>query len=81
MYATIEQYEDEVFKHNYRGFNLIYGNIVSGDLKFRQKAMSGISEPQIIPKDTLHGMSNAGLNIWDKVIRGKSLMSKVLETS
>jgi uncharacterized protein with NRDE domain len=80
-FATIEQYESEVFKENYHGFNLIYGNILSGELKFRQKAMEGISEPQCIPKDTLHGISNADLNCWDKVQRGKSLMSKVLKTS
>lgn len=74
MFQSIEQYEKEVFNHIYRGFNLIYGNILTGDLKYRKNDMDSVSEPMEVPKDLLHGMSNGGLNIWDKVHRGKFLM-------
>ena len=43
--------------------------------------MVRISEPIILSKDTLFGMSNAGLDTWDKVHRGKSLMESALSSN
>ena len=42
--------------------------------------MVRISEPMTLSKDTLFGMSNAGLDTWDKVHRGKSLMDSALSS-
>ena len=43
--------------------------------------MLKISEPTLLSKDTLFGMSNAGLDTWDKVHRGKALMNSALSSN
>jgi uncharacterized protein with NRDE domain len=78
-YKSLDQYEHEVFAHKFKGFNLIYGNIITGDFKYRQNDMFTLTEPVFIQRDVIHGMSNAGINRWDKVDRGKALFANVLK--
>ena len=34
MFQSIEDYENNVFKHMYKGFNLIYGNTITSSFKY-----------------------------------------------
>ena len=33
-YKTHDEYEDKVFKAEYKGFNLIYGNVKTGEMYY-----------------------------------------------
>ena len=36
LYKTVQEYEKKSFGNLYRGFNLVYGNVLTGDFKYYQ---------------------------------------------
>ena len=84
LYKSIEEYEENSFGLLYRGFNIVYGNVLTGNLKYYQFKNSN-NESSMSPielnKDCIYGMSNGGIDLWDKVERGKSKFKKLLEQS
>lgn len=84
LYKSVEDYEEKSFGRLYRGFNLVYGNALTGDLKYYQFKNSGKEEsksPRLLNKDRIYGMSNGGIDLWDKVDRGKAKFKDLIEQS
>ena len=94
MFQSINEYKSKVFEPKYRGFNLIYGNVMSGEFKYyqhqneeedqkRHQESDGSALKERPRKrvclDELHGMSNAGSNLWGKVDRGELLFKAALD--
>ena len=66
----------------FKGFNLIFGNILDQNFKGRRRSGNlrlltnkndgnNSQSPLIVTPGTAHGLSNGGINIWSKVHAGR----------
>ena len=64
-----------------RGFNIVYGNVWTGDFFYYQNKNDGqIPQPPVkLLKNKVYGLSNGTLDEWDKVERGKDLFQGIME--
>ena len=85
-FTNYEDYEANLKVIETRGFNIVYGNIWTGLFKYYQyrndeNKANEMKEPLVLERGRVYGLSNAGLDEWQKVIRGKALFSSLLEES
>lgn len=82
QFSTVEEYEGNLKTIITRGFNIVYGNAFSREFKyfqFKNSANRDMLEPLHLDQDKVYGMSNGGLDEWDKVCRGKEAFSEVVD--
>lgn len=87
LYQSIDEFEQNIFEgKKYKGFNLVFGNVFTGTLKYLQNknkdpmAANQLSVKQavVIPQNEVQGLSNGDLNKWHKVHVGRVKMSQLL---
>jgi len=75
QFQNFAEYETNLISIVTRGYNIVFGNAFSGDFKYYQfKNQEGereMTEPLVLEKGKVYGISNGSLNKWEKVKRGK----------
>ena len=67
-----------------RGFNIVYGNVRDGWLKYyqhqnRADGVKVMKEPIKLENGKVYGLSNGGIDEWDKVIRGTHMFTEIVK--
>ena len=83
-YSSTDDFVKRAFdgKKKYRGFNLVFGNVMTGNFRYIQNQNADPRGPCVlnmdqavdISKDVCHGMSNGDFNKWQKVHTGRQQM-------
>ncbi|CDW75329.1 UNKNOWN [Stylonychia lemnae] len=81
-FKSESDYEKNLFTIVTRGFNIVYGNVFSRKFKYFQYKNTDerlMKESIDLEAGKIYGLSNGGLDQWDKVIRGKQLFEEISE--
>ena len=75
-----QDFEQSLLALNTRGFNIVYGNVCTGEFFYFQNKNNGtVPQPPVkLLKDRIYGLSNGGLDDWDKVARGKDIFQGII---
>ena len=88
---SLEKFLSLMYDGTFKGFNILFGNILDSIESDRKRCgtlrvytdpnlpdeVKKFAKPATLVQQTVHGLSNGGINVWNKVLVGKQNFFKV----